>query len=84
MRTNKQCNNISGSRGCIMNEIFAIIITVTLNKNISVFRDITLGSLLKVNRHSRGTCRFHFHAGFLFNLFFDTEDGGDNFLRNVG
>jgi hypothetical protein len=25
-----------------------------------------------------------FHAGFLLNLFFDPEDGGDMFLRNVG
>jgi hypothetical protein len=27
-----------------------------------------------------GTC---FHAGFLLSLFFDPEDGGDVFLRNV-
>jgi hypothetical protein len=25
-----------------------------------------------------------FHAGFLLGLFFDPEDGGDMFLRNVG
>jgi hypothetical protein len=25
-----------------------------------------------------------FHAGFLLGLFFDSEDGGDMFLRNVG
>jgi hypothetical protein len=25
-----------------------------------------------------------FHAGFLLSLFFDPEDGGDMFLRNVG
>jgi hypothetical protein len=30
---------------------------------------------------SYGTC---FHAGFLLNLFFDPEDGGYMFLRNVG
>jgi hypothetical protein len=24
-----------------------------------------------------------FHAGFLFGLFFDSEDGGDIFLRNI-
>jgi hypothetical protein len=26
----------------------------------------------------------YFHAGFLLGLFFDPEDGGDMFLRNVG
>jgi hypothetical protein len=25
-----------------------------------------------------------FHAGFLFDLFFDPEDGSDTFLQNVG
>jgi hypothetical protein len=25
-----------------------------------------------------------FHTGFLFGLFFDTEDGSDMFLRNIG
>jgi hypothetical protein len=25
-----------------------------------------------------------FHAGFLYGLFFDLEDGGDMFLRNIG
>jgi hypothetical protein len=25
-----------------------------------------------------------FHAGFLLGLFFDPEDGGDIFIRNVG
>jgi hypothetical protein len=25
-----------------------------------------------------------FHAGFLLGLFFDSEDGGDMFLRNIG
>jgi hypothetical protein len=25
----------------------------------------------------------NFHAGFLLGFFFDTEDGGDTFLRNV-
>jgi hypothetical protein len=28
----------------------------------------------------RATC---FHAGFLLEVFFDPEDGGDMFLRNV-
>jgi hypothetical protein len=25
-----------------------------------------------------------FHSGFLFSLFFDPEDGGDMFVRNIG
>jgi hypothetical protein len=25
-----------------------------------------------------------FHAGFLLGLFFDIEDGGDMFFRNIG
>jgi hypothetical protein len=28
-------------------------------------------------------CRYLFHAGFFLGLFFDPEDGGDMFLRNV-
>jgi hypothetical protein len=49
--------------------------------------DTTPCSLLKVNRRFGGkycplaTC---FHAGFLLGLFFDPEDGGNMFLRNVG
>jgi hypothetical protein len=30
------------------------------------------------------TSKASFHAGFLLGLFFDPEDGGDMFLRNVG
>jgi hypothetical protein len=46
---------------------------------------ITPCNPLKVNRHFGGTeaaCHL-FDAGFLLGLFFDPEDGGDMFLRNV-
>jgi hypothetical protein len=45
------------------------VLTAVVMK-ISIFWDIKLA-----------TC---FHAGFLLGLFFDPEDGGDMFLRNVG
>jgi hypothetical protein len=36
------------------------------------------------NQHeSRSQAGLCFHAGFLFGLFFDPEDGGDMFLQNV-
>jgi hypothetical protein len=41
----------------------------------SIFWDITTYRALLT------TC---FHAGFLRDVFFDPEDGGDMFLRNVG
>jgi hypothetical protein len=56
-----------------------------------IFWDVMPHSPLKVNRHFGGTYRLclhallatRFHAGFLLGLFFDPEDGGDMFLRNV-
>jgi hypothetical protein len=59
---------------------------------------MTWYSLLKVNQRFGGTYRLHlqgrkisrallatcFHAGFLLCSFYDLEDGGDMFLRNVG
>jgi hypothetical protein len=58
----------------------------------TVFWDIKPGSPSRVNRRFGGTYRLHlqgqatcFHAGFLLSLYFvDPEDGGDEFLRNVG
>jgi hypothetical protein len=50
-------------------------------------------SPLKVNQRFGGTYYIHLqeallttcvHAGISFGLFFDPEDGGDIFLRNVG
>jgi hypothetical protein len=46
-----------------------------------IFWDITPCSPLKVNRTLFATC---FQAVFLLGLFFDPEDKGDMFLRNVG
>jgi hypothetical protein len=73
------------------------VLTVVVMKS-TIFWDIKLCSLLKVNRRFGGTYRLHlqgrrissvvlstsFDAGFLLGLFFDPEDGGDMFLRNVG
>jgi hypothetical protein len=66
----------------------------------SIFWDTTPHSPLKVNRLFGGTSLLHlqgrkicqarnqlatcFHAAFLLLIFFDPEDGGDMFLRNVG
>jgi hypothetical protein len=48
-----------------------------------IFQNITPCSPLKGNRH-RALLAICFHADFLLSLFFDPEDGGDIFLRNVG
>jgi hypothetical protein len=54
----------------------------------SVFWNIMLCSLLNINRRFEGRYESRwqadFHAGFLLGLFFNLEDGGDMFLRNVG
>jgi hypothetical protein len=72
-------------------------VLAALNTKITIFWDITPYSPLNVNRRFGGTYRLHlqgrkisqtllvtcFHAGFLPGLFFDPEDEGDMFLRNV-
>jgi hypothetical protein len=62
----------------------------------TVFWHITSCNLLKFNRRFGETCSLHLqkkpskkpglyvlHAGFLLGLFFDPENRGDMFLRNV-
>jgi hypothetical protein len=49
----------------------------------SVFWDITPSSGLK-NKPRKNQAFCLLYAGFLLGLFFDFEDGGDMFLRNVG
>jgi hypothetical protein len=71
---------------------FEVLTAVVMNS--TIFWDITPCSPLRVNRRFGGTYGLHlqsrallatfFHAGFLLGLFFDPEDGGDMFLRNVG
>jgi hypothetical protein len=69
------------------------VLTAVVMKS-SIFWDITPCSPVKVNPRFGGKY-FHlqdrrisllatcFHDGFLLNLFFQLEDGGDIFLRNV-
>jgi hypothetical protein len=39
---------------------------------------------IEAKQKTRDLLANSFHAGFLLGLFFDPEDGGDMFLRNVG
>jgi hypothetical protein len=57
---------------------FELLTTVVMKS--SVFWDIMPCSSLKVNRHFGGTCLL---SCFLLGLFFDCEDRGSMFLRNV-
>jgi hypothetical protein len=52
----------------------------------SIFWDITSCNPLKVNRRFGGTCAiscYLLHAGFLLEWFYNPEDGGDIFFRNI-
>jgi hypothetical protein len=56
------------------------VLTAVIMKS-SVLWDITLCRPLEVKL----SCACHLlHTGFLLGFFFDPEDGGDMFLRNVG
>jgi hypothetical protein len=46
-------------------------------------KSVTLRTLFNFKRIVN-TLRYLLHAGFLLGLFFDSEDGGEMFLRNVG
>jgi hypothetical protein len=61
------------------------VLTVVVMKS-TIFWDITPCIQLKVNRRYGGTVLLAicFHAGFLLGLFFEPEDRGNMFLRNVG
>jgi hypothetical protein len=74
---------------------FEVFIAVVM-KSI-IFWDMMPCSLLRCNRRFAGTCRLQLQgrkkkfqlatcllAGSCWNVFFDPEDGGDTFLRNVG
>jgi hypothetical protein len=52
------------------------------DKDISVIFDVITDVTMTI-LSSCSSC-YLLHAGFLLRLFFDPEDGGDIFLRNVG
>jgi hypothetical protein len=40
--------------------------------------------IFRVKEYEQALLATCFHPGFLLGLFFDLEDGGDMFLRNIG
>jgi hypothetical protein len=64
-------------------------VTLTLtdrlaNRNlIAVFHFLPLSDIIRNLGKPIALLATYFHAGFLRGLFFDPEDGGDMFLRNV-
>jgi hypothetical protein len=82
---------------CIHSQCIRVEVLTTVVMKSSNFWDIMPCSPLKVNRYFGGTFLLHpqrwrirallatcFHAGFLFDLFFYPDVGGDMFLRNFG
>jgi hypothetical protein len=81
---NHHCENLKSSKRktYVGFEVFAAVVMKS-----TIFLVTMPCSLLKVNQSFGGT--YHllstcFHAGFLLGLFFDPEDRGNMFLRNVG
>jgi hypothetical protein len=51
------------------------------------FPSYSLANLVTISTdilNFRDSACYLLHTGFLFGLFFDTDDGGDMFLQNVG
>jgi hypothetical protein len=61
---------------------FEVLTTVIMKS--TIFWHITPSSPKKATDFSEEHIATCFHAGFLLGLFFDTENGGEMFLRNVG
>jgi hypothetical protein len=59
------------------------VLTAVVMKS-TIFWDITPCSPLKVNRRFEALFATCFHTGLLLCLFFEPEDRGNIFLRNVG
>jgi hypothetical protein len=55
-----------------------------ISKNLIEQSAATCISILSVSVENRTLFAISIHTGFLFSLFFNPEDGGDMFLRNVG
>jgi hypothetical protein len=67
-----------GGSGLIGDYVGFEVFTAVVMKSI-VFWDMTPCSPLNAGGKQSSA-----HAGFLFDLFLDPEDGGDMFLRNIG
>lgn len=87
-------NNISPLQYCVefqvltavsRKNIFLLVLTQCTSKTIPTFRRRNIVSIFRVeNKPSRKLAGSKWQAELLLDLFFDSENGGDMFCRNVG
>jgi hypothetical protein len=71
-----------GSQGCGINEVFSFCCNI-IAKYIGFEESVEKSTDISEGKVESALLATWFHAGFIFGLFFDHEDGGDSFLRNV-